>query len=164
MAKKKNKTNYVEDFNKTFSIKNSIITILIVLGIFGGFYLLANYITNRGYKFNRNNVEATISYEEIMAGSTFNMNRDKYVVVFYNRDIDDDITNHISIYGSRDGNNIYYVNLKNGMNKYVLDDVGNKNATKASELKVTNPTLIKIEDKEITEYIEGKDNILEYLK
>ena len=38
MAKKKNKTNYVEDFNKTFSIKNSIITILIVLGIFGGFY------------------------------------------------------------------------------------------------------------------------------
>ena len=99
-----------------------------------------------------------------MAGSTFNMNRDKYVVVFYNRDSDDDITNHISIYGSRDGNNIYYVNLKNGMNKYVLDDVGNKNATKASELKVTNPTLIKIEDKEITEYIEGKDNILEYLK
>ena len=108
MAKKKNKTNYVEDFNKTFSIKNSIITILIVLGIFGGFYLLANYITNRGYKYNRNNVEATISYEEIMAGSTFNMNRDKYVVVFYNRDSDDDITNHISIYGSRDGNNIYY--------------------------------------------------------
>ena len=29
---------------------------------------------------------------------------------------------------------------------------------------VITSIIIKIEDKEITEYIEGKDNILEYLK
>ena len=62
------------------------------------------------------------------------------------------------------GKGVAFVVPLSSSSKYVLDDVGNKNATKASELKVTNPTLIKIEDKEITEYIEGKDNILEYLK
>ena len=164
MAKKKKEMNYVEESNTMFSIKNTIITILIVGLIFACFYFLTNFITSRGYKFNRNKHEASISYEEIMAGSTFNMNKDKYVVVFYERENDSDLTNYISMYGSREGNSIYYVDLKDGMNRYVLDDVGNKNASSASELRVTNPTLVKIQNGQIREYIEGKDNIIEYLK
>ena len=165
MAKKKKKNNIViEESNSMFSVKSTILTILIVGIIFVLFYFLSGFITSRSYKYNRNKVDTSISYEEIIAGSTFNMNKDSYVVVFYYREDDSELTNQISIYGSRDGNNIYYVDLKNGINKYVLDDNSNRNATKASELRVTNPTLIKIEDGSITEYIEGKDNIINYLK
>ena len=166
MAKNKKKYNVIvkEEYNNMFSVKSTVLTILIVGIIFLLFYLLSGFITSRNYKYKRNNVDASISYEEIMAGSTFNMNKDSYVVVFYYRDDDSELTNHISMYGAREENNIYYVDLKNGINKYVLDDNSNRNATKASELRVTNPTLVKIEDGFITEFIEGKDNIINYLK
>ena len=166
MAKNKKKNNEIikEEYNNMFSVKSTILTILIVGIIFVLFYLLSGFITGRSYKYNRNKVDASISYEEIMAGSTFNMNKDSYVVVFYYREDDSELTNQISIYGSREGNSIYYVDLKNGINKYILDDNSNRNATNASELRVTNPTLIKIEDGFITEFIEGKDNIINYLK
>ena len=42
-------------------------------------------------------------------------------------------------------------------------DSSNPNATKASELKVKNPTLIEISNGSISQYIEGEEKVIDYL-
>lgn len=55
--------------------------------------------------------------------------------------------------------------LDDYMNKSYYDkDNVNKNATKASELKVGDYTLIKFNKGKIAKYIEGKDNIVKELE
>ena len=72
------------------SYKSIGVTIVVVLVILVLFYLLSVYIINRPDKVVIS--EATISYEQISAGSTFSMSDKKYLVVFYNRDNGGDIT------------------------------------------------------------------------
>ena len=91
--------------------------------------------------------------------------------VFYTKEIDlnDDksiIPSWLSIFESKNSNaTIYKVDSKNKFNsEFLTNENGNKNATTYSDLKVKSPTLIKINNKSISEYIEGEDNIKEYFK
>ena len=58
----------------------------------------------------------------------------------------------------------YYVDYNDAINSSVVsNDSSNPNATKASELKVKNPTLIEISNGSISQYIEGEDKVIDYL-
>ena len=46
---------------------------------------------------------------------------------------------------------------------YREKDSSNPKATKASELKVKNPTLIEISNGSISQYIEGEEKVIDYL-
>lgn len=141
--------------------KSAIITIIVVLVVIGLFYLFAVYITNKPQKINV--PEESISYEQITAGSTFNMSDDEYIVLFYSRENNSEITEKISSYKSRNKIGVYYVDLDDAINNTVVSDKSNKNATKASELKVTNPTIIRIKNGKITNYIEGQKDVVNYI-
>ena len=143
------------------SYKSAIMTIVIVFVVIGLFYLFAVYITNKPQKIYI--PEEAISYEQITAGSTFNMSDEEYVVLFYSRENNTDITSRISNYKASKKIGVYYVDLDDGINKSVVSDKSNKEATKASELKITNPTIIKIKNGKIVDYVEGQNNVVNYI-
>lgn len=157
------RNNYNIDSIDGNSYKNIIVTVIVVLVIAVLFYLLTVYITNKPDKVRI--AEGSISYEQISAGSTFNMSDKKYLVIFYNRDNSGDITTAVSNYKSKDkALPIYYVDYNDAINASVTSkDSSNPNATKASELKVKNPTLIEISNGSISQYIEGEEKVIDYL-
>ena len=94
------RNNYNIDSIDGNSYKNIIVTVIVVLVIAVLFYLLTVYITNKPDKVRI--AEGSISYEQISAGSTFNMSDKKYLVIFYNRDYSGDITTAVSNFKSKD--------------------------------------------------------------
>jgi hypothetical protein len=157
------RNNYNIDSIDGNSYKNIIVTVIVVLVIAVLFYLLTIYIINKPDKVRV--TEGSISYEQISAGSTFNMSDKKYLVIFYNRDNSGDITTAVSNYKSKDkALPIYYVDYNDAINASVTSkDSSNPKATKASELKVKNPTLIEISNGSISQYIEGEEKVIDYL-
>ena len=160
MARNKNSINLDKAIGGS-SYKSAIMTIVIVLVVIGVFYLFAVYITNKPQKIYI--PEESISYEQITAGSTFNMSDYEYIVLFYSRENNAEITEKISGYKVKNNINVYYVDLDDAINNSVKSTTSNKEATKASELKVTNPTIIRIKNGKINNYIEGQKNVVNYL-
>ena len=54
--------------------------------------------------------------------------------------------------------------MSNGLNKSYSGEESNKNPTKASDIVINGPTLIKFSGNEVVDYIEGVDNIKSYLE
>ena len=106
-------------------------------------------------------VISTIQYQEILAGQTFNMNQDEYYVIF-----SDSTGNYYSIYkniaDSQTDKSIYLVDLSNPLNQSYVSDESNKDVQKASDLKVKDNTLIKINNKTNIKYIDDRNTILSY--
>ena len=49
------------------------------------------------------------------------------------------------------------------MNKQIISETSNKNATKSDELQINGTTLIEIKEGKIINYIEGYENITNYI-
>lgn len=142
--------------------------LIIVLVIFGIFYLLTAYIINKdNKKDNSSKDEVEIQYKEILAGSSFSIDDNEYYVLYYdksNEELKSDIDLLISEYETKEDKiNIYTVDMSNSFNKHVVSDSSNMGPTSASELKINGTTLIKFSDKKVVDYIENYDMIKEYL-
>lgn len=154
------------------SVVGIIFVALSVLCILGLFYLLTIYITNKHS--NKNNTtetettEESINYDKISIGKTFSVSSDDYLVVFYdtsNSDISNTYSNLISTYKAKEEHlPIYYVDMNDSFNKKYTSSEGNRNATNASELSINGPTLIKVSNNALVDYLEGEESISEYLK
>lgn len=123
------------------------------------FYILTVYITNKndtGTEEKEKTVE--ISKDEIIIGRSLSMGKGEYYVLYFDgylRDTYDEIAKNYK--GELP---IYKVDMTSPFNKkYVTDGESNKNPTKISEFKINGPTLMKISNKKVVEYIEGEDNI-----
>ena len=111
--------------------------------------------------------EVEIQHEEILLGSSFSIKDDQYLVVYYDTTDDDlsSLTSAISTYRSSSKDvNLYTVDMSDGLNKGFVGETPNKKATKASELSISGPTIIKFTDNKISTYIEGMDKVIEYLE
>lgn len=96
-------------------------------------------------------------YTNIVAGQTFTRSEDEYYVLFYD---DEKILNEIS--SSSDV--IYKVDLNSSLNKNIISEEGNKKVTDAETLKINGTTIIKIVDGKNTLYVEGYEEVVNYLK
>ena len=146
--------------------KKIVTCILVVLVIFALVYLLTNLILKKSVAdyITKNNDKTTLQYDEILSGQSFDKKDSEYLVLFFNEE-DTIYQTLISNYQAKDEHlTIYYVNLKNRMNKNCVSNESNKDVTTSSELKINGPTLIKFTNNEISDYIEGEDSITEYLK
>ena len=171
MAKKKNnnKKNEIQQFDLDNSIdtgfnanfKSVVATVLGVIIVFAVFYLLTLHMTAKGEK--KDVAVASVGYEKILAGSLFKTGEKEYLVVFYNREDDTDITSALSTYNTKHDVDAFYVDLKDGLNKGVIGNELNTEINDPSELKVVNPTVLKIKDKNIIESATGKESVIEYL-
>ena len=101
----------------------------------------------------------------ILASKVFDISDKNYKVLFFSKkgtsnSFETIITNYDSM---NKGVKLYKVDTDNAMNKFVLSDTENKNATNSRELKIKAPTLITIDNGRITNYVSNYDEILEAL-
>lgn len=111
--------------------------------------------------------DINIDNNTIMLGQLFDQAKDEYYVLIY--DVSDDkssIPNWKSTYESKDDAlSVFIVDSSKKFNsQYIVKENSNKNVTSISDLKVISPTLIKIRNKAVIEYIEGEDNIINVFK
>ena len=70
-------------------------------------------------------------------------------------------TNYRSANGDK---SIYYVDMNSGFNKnHATSEESNKNPDSAEALSINGPTLIKISQNQVIEYVEGLEAIENYL-
>lgn len=156
------------------NVSNLIKMAVIVAVIFVAFYVITMLATggfatddNKSDTGSDTTEEATIQYDEILAGETFNMNYDEYYVMFYDFNASTAnvyktiVSNYIT--GHTDSK-IYTVDLAKGFNTSYTGNTSNPSASSINDLKVNGPTLIQIKNGVPVSYSEGKEAIKNILK
>lgn len=100
--------------------------------------------------------EESVDYTNIVAGQTFTRSENEYYVLFY-----DDKAILDKIGSTTD--TIYKVDLNSSLNKNVVSEEGNPKAEDAESLKINGTTIIKVEGGKNVSYIEGYDEVVDYL-
>ena len=178
MAKKKNtnkkkitnkKSIVVEEEMDNNQLYEKIAMVLGILIFIVLFYLLTLYITNKHTEKDKTDdkttTEATISYDDISLGTSLSMSDSEYLVIYYDKSNEELVNNYTSLindYKSKENSlKIYTVDMSNPLNK--TDTTKDVNTTPLSEdeLVIKGPTLIKVSDKAVLQYIEG-DDIVSY--
>lgn len=142
-----------KDYMDKFFIVAAVILFLLC------FYILTVYITNKNNDTsdNKENV-VEINNEYILLGRSLSMGKGDYYVLFFHindSNVYDEIVNNYS--GDLP---VYKVDMSIAFNKkYITDGESNKNPSKVTEFKINGPTLIKVSNKKVVEYIEGEDAI-----
>ncbi len=143
--------------------------LLIVFCFLGIFYLLTVYITNKddstGNTQDSSSTETQIQYDEILIGSSFSMNDNEYLVVYYDKsdeELNSNLSTKISSYSG--DYNIYTADLSNAFNKkFKKEGEVNTSPSNVDELSFNGPTLIRFKDGKVVDYVESIDSINEYL-
>ncbi len=174
--KRKQNKNYrhkvKEDGEEKLFTKGTFIKLIVgcalVLLIF--YFVLAIFVTKEIKVFDKNNKDNDTSENssdssvsnKILASNIFEQEEDSYYVYFYDFDSEDEKL--ASAIGNISGT-VYRVNTNDGLNKnYVsTSDKGNSSAKDLKNLKVINPTLIKVDNDTISEYYENVSDILKSL-
>ncbi|MCI5966845.1 MAG: hypothetical protein MRZ42_00475 [Tenericutes bacterium] len=114
--------------------------------------------------------ETSIQYEELIAGQVFNRADKDYYVLLFNF-TDTYASYYLSIkdtYTKKDKSlPVYIVDLEKDINKdIVAEDSKNTKiyVDNINNLKVTNPTLIRIKDHKVVQSIEDRDKIIEFFE
>ena len=156
-------------------IWSKVIIVCVIICVFCAFYFLTVFISKddssstNSNSSNKKTTETTnISYDEILLGRSFSMEDGEYLVLYYDKDKSDlssEMSSALSTYNNKDSHlNVYTVDMSDALNSSFTSDEANHDATDASEMKISGPTLIKFNNNKIDDYIEGKEEITEYLK
>lgn len=149
-----------------------VVKILIAVAIFLIiFYFLTVYLLNNDTTdtvIDATPGEADIQYQEILAGNSFSISDDKYLVLYYDmsdENLKSDYTNMISTYEAKEGHvPIYTVDMSLVFNKDYVADSSNKDVDSLENLKISGATLLEFEKGVVVNYIEGKDGIKQFLE
>lgn len=169
MKQDKKNRNSVEDTNY---VNRFVMTLGLVLIVLIGSYLFIGIFITKTIKFGNEEKkeekeEVVIDNSTILMGQVFDQKEEEYYVLIYDtKDTSSIIKNWKQHYDLKtDGIKLYVVNTSDSLNKrYISKDESNTNPTGYSDLKVKDPTLIKINNKNVVEYIEGDEQITEALK
>ena len=163
---KEEKNEKTSDNYFIFITTLAILLIVFLLSYFGlGFFYTKEIDFNKDKTEEKNDV--TIDNKVIMAGQLFDQAKDEYYVLIYNTtDKVSSISTYKSMYESKeDAKEIFTVDSSKKFNsKYLTDKNSNKNPNNVDELKIISPTLIKINNKKVVEYIEGEEAIVNKFK
>lgn len=171
--KNTSKPKKVDSHKKSFwenasELTKLIVVFLIIVGIFIVFYFITDLIKSKGSsQTNKDDSIAVIQYDEILVGEILNQNKDNYYVLATVKD-DPNVslyTPYIESYKTlQDALKFYTVNLSSVFNNRFLTDESNFDIEKIKDIKFKQTTLLKIENKQIVEYYEGQNDIIEFLK
>lgn len=162
----------VDSMETSFSVEfGKIIKIFLAVFVFLAiFYFLTVYLLQRDTTssvVDTTPSEADIQYQEILAGSSFSMNDDHYLVLYY--DMSDEslrssYTSMISSYEDLDDYlPIYTVDMSSAFNKKYSSDTSNSSVQNLDDLQISGPTLIEFNNGSVSDYIEGETAISEFL-
>jgi len=114
--------------------------------------------------------ETSIQYEEIIAGEVLNRNHDEYYVLLFNF-TDTYASYYLSqkdSYSMKDSALPFYiVDLEKHINKSIVAENEGQFKTDINDvkdLKIMNPTVLKIQKHRVIQTIKGKENILKFFE
>ena len=150
--------------------------IKILMGVVVVFLLVYfGFAIYNGEIFGNDKEEETVvefQNEKVLVGTTFNMDASEYYVLYYDSSKKGEaVTMQIlynDIYKPNGIIKMYWADLSDKFNdEYIVKDDNkqsiNERPKNISELKVTNPTLIKIKDKKVIEFITGYEKIKDHI-
>lgn len=165
---KKKKVEMVED--EDLKLQDKIFVVFCIVMFFAAFYVLTLYIThkNSDTKTDDTVTESTFSYSEIVFGRSLSMDEKEYLVIYYDSN-DEEVASTcselVANYRSNHSTSLYFVDMGIAFNtQYKTEEETNKNPETIKDLKINGPTVIKVSNKKVVEYIEGLDAIGEYLQ
>lgn len=148
--------------NDNDKISNVLLVSACILLIFSIFYGVTVFMTRDSRKTD-DKKETTISYYNILLGSSFDKKSDEdYYVIYYDMsdsEIYSTYSQMVGKYRSSGELSLYDVDMSSEFNNSYVSDTSNREATNASELKINGPTLIKFSNGKIAEYYEGDTEI-----
>ena len=166
---KKQKKNYEMDEERNY-LSRFVMTLGLIIILLIALYLIVGIFVTKTIDFKKKEEtkeEVSIDNSTILMGEIFNQKDSVYYVLVYDKkDEKSSIDKFLSLYnGKSDKITLYTVDSSLSFNsKYIVEKDSNKNPTSYDDLKVISPTLMKIENKSVTEYYEGFDSIKEILK
>ncbi len=158
-------SSYNNEAVKTIIILVSVVLVMVVT------YFIAGLMTGEiklGSPEEKEKAPAEIQYEEIIMGEIWNQPGDEYYVMLF-----DFTSNYASSYitykdvfeSDSENPKVYLVDMEKGFNKGFLAADGEEYELypdNLDNLKVKNPSLLKISNHKVIERIEGKDAIEEF--
>lgn len=158
--KKNNKNN-----NSGIEMGNLFKIVLVILIVFGAFYIFTYYLQKNKQMTNienKPNTITTIQYDEILIGNLLNQKEDDYYVLIVN---ESDYNARYKEYLSRFSNKgkFYYSLIDNGLNKKYIVDSSNLKVDNIQDLKVSQTSLLKINNGKIVEAYDGNSSVMEAL-
>ena len=177
MAKRKSNQRKRKESKKIETINNfdgdilgKVTVAVCALCFLLAFYLLTVHITNKNTNKKKDDKEeVTISSENIILGRSLSMSDDDYLVIFYDKSDEESSSTYANLvstykYSGTDHMKIYTVDMSNGLNKrFSTDGESNKNPESVKDFKINGPTLILVSNHTVSEYIEGEEDITNYL-
>lgn len=160
--KSKKSDNPYEDVYKMLKTFGIILGIILII-----YFFVAVVITKEidWFKEDSDTTNNTQSVSNaILASETFKQSEEEYYVYYY--DFNDEDSSIKTLLNSKLSNStVYKVDTSDAFNSnYVTTEIGNENLTSLENLKVINPTLIKVVGDSVIEYYQTKDKIIEYLE
>ncbi len=129
------------------------------------YFLSSKVLIKDGVDKKEESGEVSIAYNNVNVGNVFNRPDDEYYVFAF-----DPTTTKANYYYALMSNfdtektNMYYLDLAVEINKNYIKEESNKNATKASELALKEPTLMLIKKGKIAKYLESEEEIVKELE
>lgn len=162
MKNKKNFKKIEKQINNENNEVKKIIKIFVGVVIFLIIaYLLMGIITGEIDLGKNKETVAEIQYKEILAEMTLKQNDEEYFVIYYNFDEEDSLISAI-INVLASNQKVYEVDLSKKFNYNYIGDV-KTDVKSIKDLKVKNPTLIKVANKKIEKVVFGIDSIKKYV-
>lgn len=170
MRKQQKKNRVVNNTSSSDEISKIIKIIAAIVVCFAIVYFATSYITGR-MSGKEETGEVEIQKEEILISETFEKADKEYMVVYY--DYEDDVNADLYAMLIQNYNNkkkdipIYKVDLGTNLsNNYVAqaEEKSNTKPTALSNLKIKGATVIRIKDKKVVKYVEGKEQIKSYFE
>ena len=169
--KEKNINKIEHETTMDSSIKNKIFIVIGILVFLLAFYLLTLYITNKNNpkKDDTDTKEKiTFSYDEILLGRSLSMSDGEYLVICYdksNEEINSTYSTLVSNYKYKSEHlKIYTVDMSSSFNKkFITDGESNKNPESVDAFAINGPTLFKVTESRVSEYVEGEEAISSFL-
>ena len=152
---------------ETKTMKQFLITLIIVIIGVVGIYLLTKYVVKKDNATNNSYNTEEKSYIDpntSIVGTMLNKSSDAYYVIIYDKTKDNATTYYslVSTYKAKDkALKVYTVDLSNSLNKKYIatDNKTNPKATNLEDLKFGEVTLLKVKNNKITEAYETTDAI-----
>ena len=152
---------------ETKTMKQFLITLIIVIVGVVGIYLLTKYVVKKDNSTNNSSNTEEKSYIDpntAIVGTMLKKSSDEYYVIIYDKTGDNATTYYsiVSTYKAKDkALKVYTVDLSNSLNKKYIatDNKTNPKATNLEDLKFGEVTLLKVKNNKITEAYETTDAI-----
>jgi hypothetical protein len=146
--------------SEQIELKNFILVILVVVICVAGLYLVTRAFVTKDLIPKEEEeviVAGEVNYDVAIMGQLLNRPYKQYYAVIYDSEGDYSTDMYKLVYAyvkEKDAKHIYTIDLSNELNKAYYDkDNVKKNATKVSEMKVGDITLVKVKNGKIDKYI-----------